>query len=221
MMTNIMGTKNMLEFAADRKAQFFQASTSECYGDALEVPQRENYFGNVNTVGPRACYDESKRMAETLCYEFKKNEGVKVKIARIFNTFSERISPQDGRIISNFVLQALRGENITVYGDGLQTRSLLYVDDAIEAYWNFMNKTPDDFTGPMNIGSEQEHTVLSIAKKIIELTHSQSKIIFCDLPQDDPLRRKPSLSLARKMINFEQKVSLADGIQKVIAEYRK
>ncbi|MCI0481210.1 MAG: SDR family oxidoreductase, partial [Candidatus Dadabacteria bacterium] len=194
---NVSGSINMLGLAKRLKIRIFQASTSEVYGDPAEHPQRESYWGNVNPIGPRACYDEGKRCAETLFFDYYRQHGIQIKVLRIFNTYGPRMHPNDGRVVSNFILQALKGEDITVYGDGTHTRSFCYVDDMVEAMIRMMG-SPDGFTGPVNAGNPEEVTILGLAEKIIEIAGSPSKVVFCQLPEDDPRRRKPDISLARK-----------------------
>jgi UDP-glucuronate decarboxylase len=213
--TNVQGVINMLGLAKRAKAKIFQASTSEIYGDPIIQPQDESYWGNVNPIGPRSCYDEGKRCAETLFFDYRRQHNLTIKVARIFNTYGPKMQPDDGRVISNFIIQALKGDAITIYGDGCQTRAFCYVDDLIEGCVHFM-KTPDSFNGPMNIGNSQEITILELAEKILQITRSKSKIIFKQLPIDDPLKRKPDISLAKEMINWKPKVSLFDGLQKTI-----
>ena len=187
----------MLGLAKRIKAKVLQASTSEVYGDPLIHPQTEAYWGNVNPIGPRSCYDEGKRCAETLFVNYHEQNKVKIKIARIFNTYGPRMSPNDGRVVSNFIVQALNNENITIFGDGKQTRSFQYVDDLIEAFIRLMN-TPDDFTGPVNLGNPAEFTMLELAEKVIKLTGSKSELIYLPLPKDDPTQRQPNISIAKK-----------------------
>jgi len=195
--TSVMGAINMLGLAKRVKAKILQASTSEVYGNPTEHPQKETYWGNVNPLGPRACYDEGKRAAETLFMDYHRQNGVKIKIIRIFNTYGPRMHPNDGRVVSNFIVQALQNKPITVYGDGSQTRSFQYVDDLIDGTIKMMNST-DDFIGPVNIGNPEEFTILELATKVIEMTGSKSKIEFLPLPQDDPLKRKPDITLAKE-----------------------
>lgn len=213
--TSIVGTLNMLGLARRTGARMFQASTSEVYGDPEIHPQTESYWGNVNPIGIRSCYDEGKRCAETLCFDYHRAHGVKIKIARIFNTYGPRMHPNDGRVVSNFILQALKGENITVYGDGQQTRSFCYVDDLIDAFIRLMN-SPDDFIGPVNTGNPIEFTILELAEKVIDITGSKSRIIHTPLPQDDPRQRQPDIQLAREKLGWEPKIKLADGLKPTI-----
>jgi UDP-glucuronate decarboxylase len=192
----------MLGLAKRLKIKILQASTSEVYGDPTVHPQPEAYWGNVNPVGIRSCYDEGKRCAETLFFDYYRQHGLKIKVARIFNTYGPRMHPNDGRVVSNFIMQALRGEDITVFGDGSQTRSFCYVDDLVDGLGRLMN-SQDDVTGPVNLGNPVEFTIRSLAEKVIELTDSSSKVVFRQLPSDDPLQRQPDISMARKMLNWE------------------
>ena len=218
--TAVLGTMNMLETARRNNCPMLQASTSEVYGDPHVHPQTEDYWGNVNPVGVRSCYDEGKRCAESLCMDYHRQYGVKVKVIRIFNTYGPRMAFNDGRVVSNFVAQSLNGEPITVYGDGAQTRSFMYVDDLVDAMFRVM-RTPDDFTGPVNIGNPCETSVLSLARKIVSMTGSRSEIILRDLPLDDPQRRRPDISLAiRTLGGWQPIVPLEVGLQKTI-EYMK
>ncbi len=217
---NVHGMINMLGLAKRLRAKIFQASTSEVYGNPEVHPQDEGYLGRVNPIGPRACYDEGKRCAETLCFDYHRQHGVRIKVGRIFNTYGPRMHPNDGRVVSNFVVQALRGEDITVYGDGSQTRSFCYCDDMVDAIVRFMN-TPDDVTGPVNLGNPQEFTILELAELVLELTGSKSKIRFEPLPADDPARRKPDITLARKLLGWEPKVALRDGLRETIDYFRR
>lgn len=213
--TSIFGAVNMLGLAKRTQSKIFQASTSEVYGDPGIHPQPESYWGHVNPIGIRSCYDESKRAAESFFMDYHRKYQIPVKIMRIFNTYGPRVSVHDGRVISNFIVQALEGEPITIYGDGLQTRSFCFVDDLVEAIVRFM-KTEDTFTGPLNAGNPSEISVLDLAKKIIALTGSESKIIFKDLPENDPTRRKPDISLAKSVLDWEPVVSLDEGLAKTI-----
>jgi len=215
MKTSIYGAMNMLGLAKRTKATILQASTSEVYGDPIVHPQTESYWGNVNTIGIRSCYDEGKRAAETLFMDYHRQNGVKIKIVRIFNTYGPRMNPYDGRVVSNFIVQALKGEDITIYGDGTQTRSFQYVDDLIEGMIRTM-RTDDSFIGPVNIGNPEEFTILELAEKVLSLTASKSKIVYMPLPQDDPLQRKPDISLAKEKLNWEPKVNLKEGLEKTI-----
>ena len=214
--TSVMGAINMLGLAKRIKARVLQASTSEVYGDPEVHPQTESYWGNVNPIGVRSCYDEGKRCAETLFMDYHKQNQVDIKIMRIFNTYGPNMHPNDGRVVSNFIMQALRGEDITIYGDGAQSRSFQYVDDLVEGAIRMMN-SPKDFIGPVNIGNPNEFTILELAKKVIELTQSKSKIIHEQLPMDDPMQRQPDISLAKeKLNNWEPKVQLEEGLIKTI-----
>lgn len=218
--TAVLGTMNMLETARRNNCPMLQASTSEVYGDPHVHPQTEDYWGNVNPVGVRSCYDEGKRCAESLCMDYHRQFGVKVKVIRIFNTYGPRMAFNDGRVVSNFIAQSLNGEPITVYGDGAQTRSFMYVDDLVDAMFRVM-RTPDDFTGPVNIGNPCETSVLTLARKIVSMTGSRSEIILRDLPLDDPQRRRPDISLAiRTLGGWQPIVPLEVGLQKTI-EYMK
>ena len=218
--TSVMGAINMLGLAKRTKAKILQASTSEVYGDPHVHPQPESYWGNVNSVGIRSCYDEGKRCAETLFMDYHRQNGVRIKIIRIFNTYGPRMNPNDGRVVSNFITQALQGKDITIYGDGLQTRSFQYIDDLINAMVKmmFMSET---FIGPVNIGNQNEFTILDLAKKIIELTNSKSKFIFKPLPSDDPIQRKPDISLAKQELEWEPTIQLEEGLVKTIEYFRK
>jgi len=212
---NVHGSINMLGLAKRLKAKILQASTSEVYGNPNIHPQVETYWGNVNPIGPRACYDEGKRCAETLFFDYHRQHHLMIKVARIFNTYGPRMHPNDGRVISNFILQALRGEPITIYGNGFQTRSFCYVHDMVEGLMLLM-ETPDQVTGPVNLGNPEEHSILEIAQLILQLTASKSKIIFGPLPQDDPEKRKPEISLAREVFGWFPKISLEEGLLKTI-----
>ena len=218
--TSVHGSINMLGLAKRQNAKIFQASTSEVYGDPEIHPQNESYWGRVNPIGPRSCYDEGKRCAETLFFDYYRQHKLKIKIARIFNTYGPRMHPNDGRVVSNFIIQALKNEDITIYGDGKQTRSFCFVDDLIGAMLLIMN-TENDFTGPINIGNPEEHTIQEIAEKIIELTSSKSKIIFKQLPEDDPKQRKPDISIAKEKIKWEPKISLVNGLKQTINYFEK
>jgi len=215
MKTSVMGAINMLGLAKRVNAKVFQASTSEVYGDPAEHPQKESYWGNVNPIGIRSCYDEGKRAAETLFMDYYNQNDVDVKIVRIFNTYGPNMNPQDGRVVSNFIVQALKGEDITIFGDGQQTRSFQYVDDLVEGFIRLM-ATPKGFTGPVNIGNPYEFTMLELAQNVIELTNSSSKLTFMPLPQDDPKQRQPDISLAKKELDWEPKVQLREGLVKTI-----
>jgi len=216
--TSVHGAINMLGLAKRVKARIFQASTSEVYGDPEVHPQKENYRGHVNPIGLRSCYDEGKRCAETLFFDYHRQHGLPIKVARIFNTYGPRMHPNDGRVVSNFIVQALQGRPITVYGKGRQTRSFCYVDDTVDAFVRLM-RSGDDFTGPVNIGNPRECTVLELAEKIIELTRSRSRIVFEPLPSDDPARRCPDITLAKAMLGWEPRVTLEQGLEKTIAYF--
>jgi UDP-glucuronate decarboxylase len=213
--TSVHGAINMLGLAKRVKARILQASTSEVYGDPAVHPQRENYWGHVNPVGARSCYDEGKRCAETLFFDYRRQHGLPIKVARIFNTYGPRMHPNDGRVVSNFIVQALRGDPITVYGKGRQTRSFCYVSDTVDAFVRLMS-TDADFTGPVNLGNPQECTVLELAELVVSLTSSRSKIVFAPLPTDDPVRRCPDIQLARAMLGWEPRVPLRDGLRATI-----
>jgi UDP-glucuronate decarboxylase len=218
--TSVHGSINMLGLAKRVKARILLASTSEVYGDPNVHPQPESYWGSVNPIGVRACYDEGKRCAETLFFDYWRQHRLRIKVARIFNTYGPRMHPDDGRVVSNFIRQALRGEDITIYGKGDQTRSFCYVDDLIEALIRLMN-TPDDFTGPINLGNPVESSILELAERIIALVGSRSKVVFRDLPADDPRQRKPDITLARATLDWEPKVSLDDGLRATVEYFRK
>lgn len=217
--TSVMGAINVLGLAKRVGARILQASTSEVYGDPEVHPQPESYRGNVNPIGLRACYDEGKRCAETLFFDYHRMNDVDIRVVRIFNTYGPRMRPDDGRVVSNFIVQALRGEPITIYGDGKQTRSFCYMDDLLEAMVRVMEQ--DESTGPVNIGNPGEFTMLEIAHKVIQLTGSRSEIVHLPLPSDDPTQRKPDISLARKLIDWEPKVSLDEGLPPTIEYFRK
>lgn len=216
--TNVMGAINMLGLAKRLRARILQASTSEVYGDPREHPQRESYWGHVNPVGQRSCYDEGKRVAETILLEYRRKYGLEIKVVRIFNTYGPRMRADDGRIVSNFIVQALRGEDLTVYGDGSQTRSFCYVDDLVDGLVRMMG-SPSDFIGPVNIGNPGEFTVLEAAKLIIEKTGSKSGICFKALPSDDPTKRKPDISLAAQKLGWTPRVAFRDGVLRTIAYF--
>ena len=216
--TSVMGALNMLGLAKRLNVKILQASTSEVYGDPVVHPQPESYWGNVNCIGERSCYDEGKRCAETLFVSYHKQNGIKTKIARIFNTYGPNMHPCDGRVVSNFIVQALRNKDITVAGDGSQTRSFQYVDDLIEGFLRLM-ATEDEFIGPVNIGNPGEFTILQLAEKIIELTGSRSKIVYIPLPSDDPMQRKPDISLAQEKLGWQPKIGLDEGLRKTIAYF--
>ncbi len=218
--TNVMGAINMLGLAKRVKAKILQASTSEIYGDPTVHPQREDYWGNVNTIGLRSCYDEGKRCAETLFFDYHRQNKVNIRVVRIFNTYGPRMHPNDGRVISNFIVQALANKGITVFGDGSQTRSFCYVDDMIEGLIRMMNG-PDDFTGPVNLGNPDEFSILELAEIIIKLTGSKSKIIFAPLPQDDPSQRQPDIILARERLDWKPKLNLEEGLTRTIGYFRR
>jgi UDP-glucuronate decarboxylase len=216
--TSVMGAINMLGLAKRIKAKVLQASTSEVYGDPQVHPQKEDYWGHVNPIGPRSCYDEGKRVAETLFMSYHEQNNVRIKIIRIFNTYGPKMHPNDGRVVSNFIVQALKNNDITIYGDGSQTRSFQYVDDLLDGMIKMM-ETGDDFIGPVNIGNPGEFTILELAKKVIDLTGSKSEIIYQPLPQDDPLQRKPDITLAKKVLDWEPKIKLEEGLKKTIAYF--
>lgn len=219
--TSVMGAINMLGLAKRVKAKILQASTSEVYGDPKVHPQPESYWGHVNPIGSRSCYDEGKRCAETLFMDYKNQNDVDIKIVRIFNTYGPRMNPEDGRVVSNFIVQALRGENITVFGDGTQTRSFQYVDDLIEGMIRMMN-SKQGFWGPVNIGNPGEFTMVELAKKILQLTNSKSQLVFQPLPQDDPMQRRPDISLAKeKLGGWTPKIQLEEGLVKTIEYFEK
>ncbi|HQH19690.1 MAG TPA: SDR family oxidoreductase [Bacteroidales bacterium] len=217
--TSVMGAINMLGLAKRIKAKILQASTSEVYGDPTIHPQPESYWGNVNPIGIRACYDEGKRCAEALFVNYHRQNNVRIKLLRIFNTYGPRMHPNDGRVVSNFIVQALKGQDITVYGDGSQTRSFCYVDDLIDAMIKLMN-TPDHFLGPVNAGNPNEFTIHELAEMVIKRTNSKSKIIFKPLPEDDPLQRKPDIALAKKELQWEPKIMLEEGLNKTINYFK-
>src|SRR2546429_213645 len=217
--TSVHGAINMLGLAKRVRAKILQASTSEVYGDPEIHPQTEEYWGNVNPIGPRSCYDEGKRCAETLFFDYRRQHNLRIKVARIFNTYGPRMHPNDGRVVSNFIAQALKGAPITVYGDGKQTRSFCYVDDLIEAFVRLM-ATPDDCTGPVNLGNPEEFTILELARKVIANTGSRSEIVFKPLPSDDPMPRQPDISLARQMLQWEPVVALNEGLRRTISYFR-
>jgi UDP-glucuronate decarboxylase len=217
--TSVHGSINMLGLAKRLKIKILLASTSEVYGDPTVHPQPETYWGNVNPIGPRACYDEGKRCAETLFFDYHRQHRLKIKVARIFNTYGPRMHPNDGRVVSNFIVQALKGEDITVYGDGKQTRSFCYVDDMIDGLIRLMN-TGDDFTGPVNLGNPEEYSILQLAETIIRLTGSKSRIVFKPLPPDDPKQRCPDITLARKVLNWQPTTTLEEGLKRTIEYFR-
>ena len=213
--TSVHGAINMLGLAKRLDARIFQASTSEVYGDPTQHPQKESYWGNVNPIGPRSCYDEGKRCAETLFFDYFRQHNLDIKVGRIFNTYGPRMRPDDGRVVSNFIVQSLQGKDITIYGDGSQTRSFCYVDDLIEVIIKLMN-TEKGYTGPMNLGNPCEFSILELAEIIINLTNSKSKLIFRDLPKDDPKQRQPDITLAKDKLNWEPKIQLKEGLPKTI-----
>ena len=217
--TSVFGMLNMLELAKKHDATVLQFSTSEVYGDAQVHPQPETYWGNVNPDGIRSCYDEGKRAAETLCFDYHREYGVRIKVIRIFNTYGPKMDPGDGRVISNFVNQALRGEDLTVYGDGKQTRSFCYVDDLIEGIVRMMN-SPDEVTGPVNLGNPGEFTMVELAEEVLKQTGSRSKLVFHELPKDDPKQRRPDITKAKELLGWEPQVALREGLAKTIEYYR-
>lgn len=217
--TSVMGSVNMLGLAKRIQAKILQASTSEVYGDPNVHPQTESYWGHVNPIGSRACYDEGKRCAEALFMNYHIQNKVRIKIMRIFNTYGSRMHPNDGRVVSNFIVQALKNENITIYGNGSQTRSFCYVDDLLEGMVRLMN-TGDEFIGPINVGNPGEFTILELAEKVIRLTGSHSRLIFMPLPEDDPMQRQPDITLAKKILGWEPKITLEEGLQKTISYFR-
>ena len=217
--TSVMGAINMLGLAKRINAKILQASTSEVYGDPLIHPQTEDYWGHVNPIGKRSCYDEGKRVAETLFFNYHWQNNVDIKVIRIFITYGPRMHPNDGRVVSNFIVQALKGDNITIYGNGLQTRSFQYIDDLVDGMILMMNSR-DGFTGPVNIGNPNEFTIKELAEEIINLTGTNSKIIYQELPSDDPLQRQPDISLAKKELNWEPNIQLKEGLSKTIAYFK-
>jgi UDP-glucuronate decarboxylase len=217
--TNVIGAVNMLGLAKRLKVPIFQASTSEVYGDPEVHPQPEEYWGRVNTIGPRACYDEGKRAAETLFFDYQRQHGVKIRVARIFNTYGPRMAADDGRVVSNFIVQALRGEDITIYGDGAQTRSFCYVDDLVAGFMKMM-ESEKPLLGPINLGNPGEFTMLELAQQVIELTGSRSQLKFLPLPQDDPKQRRPQITKAKTELGWEPKVQLSEGLKKTIDYFR-
>jgi len=217
--TSVHGAINMLGLAKRLNAKILQASTSEVYGDPAVHPQREDYWGNVNPIGPRSCYDEGKRCAETLFFDYHRQHQLRIKVVRIFNTYGPRMHPNDGRVVSNFIVQALRGEDITLYGDGQQTRSFCYVDDLITAMVAMMEKTTDDYPGPLNIGNPSEFTIRQLAELVIEMTGSKSKLRFMPLPADDPRQRQPDIREAQRLIGWQPEIALREGLQRTIAYF--
>lgn len=216
--TSVHGAINMLGLAKRLKCRIFQASTSEVYGDPSVHPQTEDYWGNVNPLGPRSCYDEGKRCAETLFFDYHRQHGLDIKVARIFNTYGPRMHPNDGRVVSNFIVQALKGEAITIYGDGSQTRSFCYVDDLIDGFVKLMD-SPRGVTGPINLGNPGEFTIKELAEMIIELTGSRAKLIFLQLPADDPKQRRPSIALAKEKLNWQPSIPLRQGLERTITYF--
>lgn len=217
--TSVLGAINLLGLAKRLKVPIFQASTSEIYGDPTMHPQLESYWGNVNPIGLRSCYDEGKRCAETLFFDYHRQHQLEIKVARIFNTYGPRMHPQDGRVVSNFIIQALHGKNITIYGDGTQTRSFCYVDDLIDGIVKLMNSTKE-ITGPINLGNPNEFTMLELAEKIIDFTMSKSKIIHLDLPEDDPKQRQPDIEKALSVLKWEPSINLEEGLEKTIRYFK-
>lgn len=218
--TSVHGAINMLGLAKRTGAKIFQASTSEVYGDPEVHPQPESYWGKVNPIGIRSCYDEGKRCAETLFFDYHRQHNLDIKVARIFNTYGPHMNPSDGRVVSNFIVQALKGEDITIYGDGSQTRSFCYCDDLIEGFIRLMN-SPDGVTGPINLGNPGEFTMLELAEKILNLTNSSSRLVKMPLPQDDPKQRRPNISLAKEQLGWEPKINLEEGLKKTISYFEK
>ena len=217
--TSVFGAINMLELAKRKNARILQASTSEVYGDPEIHPQIETYWGNVNPIGIRSCYDEGKRAAETLFFDYHRQHRVEIKVMRIFNTYGPNMHPNDGRVVSNFITQAIRGEDITIYGDGMQTRSFCYVDDMIDGTVRLMNSQAD-FTGPVNLGNPEEFTILELAELVIRLAGGKSKMVFCPLPQDDPARRRPDITLAKEALGWEPRIRLEKGIVRTIEYFK-
>ena len=217
--TSVHGAINMLGLAKRLRARIFQASTSEVYGDPAVHPQPEDYWGNVNPIGPRSCYDEGKRCAETLFFDYHRQHGLEIKVARIFNTYGPRMHPQDGRVVSNFIMQALRGDDITIYGDGQQTRSFCYVDDLIDGFLRLMSSDPE-VTGPVNLGNPVEFTMLELAETVLKLAQSRSKLIHLPLPADDPKHRQPDISLAKARLAWQPKVPLEEGLKHTVHYFR-
>ena len=216
--TSVYGAINMLGLAKRVHARILQASTSEVYGDPEVHPQPESYRGNVNTIGIRSCYDEGKRMAETLFFDYHRQNDVDIRVIRIFNTYGPRMNPEDGRVVSNFIVQALKNEDITIYGDGKQTRSFCYVDDFIEGMYRMMNC--EDFTGPVNLGNPGEFTMIELAQKVIDLTGSSSKLVYMPLPSDDPTQRKPVIDLAKEKLNWKPTIALEEGLKRTIEYFK-
>lgn len=220
MKTSVIGALNVLELARKTGAKVFQASTSEVYGDPSVHPQPEEYWGNVNTIGIRSCYDEGKRAAETLFFDYQRVHDVKIKVVRIFNTYGPRMAADDGRVVSNFIVQALKGQDLTVYGDGSQTRSFCYADDLVEGFMRLMNAS-DEVVGPINMGNPGEFTMIELAEKVLRLTGSASKLIHMPLPQDDPKQRRPDITKAKQLLNWEPTIALEQGLERTIAYFRK
>jgi len=220
MKTSVLGSINMLGLAKRTKAKIFQASTSEVYGDPSQHPQQETYWGNVNPIGIRSCYDEGKRCAETLFMDYHRENNVNIKIVRIFNTYGPNMHPQDGRVVSNFIVQAIKGSDITIYGKGQQTRSFCYVDDLVDGFLKLMDSDAS-LIGPVNLGNPVEFTILELAEKVISLTKTKSKIVYKPLPADDPTQRKPDISLARENLKWEPKVNLEEGLLRTIEYFKK
>jgi len=218
--TSVHGAINMLGLAKRVGAKIFQASTSEVYGDPEVHPQTEDYWGNVNPIGPRACYDEGKRCAETLFFDYHRQHGFRIKVARIFNTYGPRMHPNDGRVVSNFIVQALEGRDITIYGDGTQTRSFCYCDDLIEGFIRLMD-SPDDITGPINLGNPGEFTMVELAETVLRLTKSKSKLVFLPLPADDPRQRQPDITKAREILGWQPTIPLEEGLERTIDYFRR
>jgi UDP-glucuronate decarboxylase len=216
--TSVHGAINMLGLAKRTGAKIFQSSTSEVYGDPTVHPQSENYRGNVNPIGPRACYDEGKRCAETLFFDYHRQHNLRIRVARIFNTYGPRMRPDDGRVVSNFIVQALRGDAITIYGDGNQTRSFCFIDDLIEGFIRLMD-APDDVTGPINLGNPREFTIKQLAELVIEITGAKSKLVYEDLPEDDPMQRCPDISLAKQKLDWEPSIGLETGLERTISYF--
>lgn len=218
--TSVLGALNMLGLAKRLKCRIFQASTSEVYGDPAVHPQTEDYWGNVNPIGTRSCYDEGKRCAETLFFDYHRQHGVEIKVARIFNTYGPRMHPRDGRVVSNFITQALNGEDITIYGDGSQTRSFCYMDDLIEGFLRLMDSDAS-VTGPVNLGNPGEFTMLELARKVLDLTGSKSKLVHLPLPSDDPKQRRPDITIARTLLDWEPRIALTDGLTRTVDYFSK
>lgn len=218
--TNVLGAINLLGLAKRMKARIFQASTSEVYGDPEVHPQPESYWGRVNSIGPRSCYDEGKRCAETLFFDYQRQHNIDIKVARIFNTYGPRMHPKDGRVVSNFIVQAINGDDITIYGNGQQTRSFCYVDDMIEGFVRFMS-SERGYTGPLNLGNPGEFTMLELAEMVLKFVDSKSKLVFLPLPIDDPKQRQPDIKLAQDILDWTPKVNLEDGLKETISYFKK